>query len=100
LFQQIQEWQAARVISDYQAEAIRNRYVSQAFTMGRKSLAAIIWSVLGAFSLILGVVLVIANEWPSLMRYTRLAITVIPILGSWVAMAVMVWKKKDTVVWR
>lgn len=100
LFQQIQEWQASGVISPYQAEAIRARYISQAFVMGRKSLAAIIWSVLGVFSVTLGVVLVIANGWPSLTRGIRLLITMVPLVASWGAMGVMAWKKKEAVAWR
>lgn len=100
LFQQVQEWQSARIISEYQAEAIRNRYLSQAFVMGRKSLAAIIWSVLGLFSLILGVVLVIANGWPAIPWWLRLLIAVLPLVGSWVALGVMIWKKQTGPAWR
>ncbi len=100
LFQQVQDWQKSGIVSAYQAEAIRSQYVSKSFISGRKSLAALIWSVLGGFALVLGIVLMIATTWPSMGYGTRLTIAVLPLMATWGALGVMVIQKRTSVLWR
>lgn len=100
LFLEVQSWQKSGLISDYQAAAIRSRYVSKSFSTGRRSQAAFIWSLLGGFSVCLGIVLVIANFWPGLGRMVRLLIAIGPLVGSWAALIVMLWRQKQSIQWR
>lgn len=100
LFHEIQRWKEAGVISDYQAAAIRGQYVSKAYGMGKRTMAAMVWSILGGISVALGIILVIANFWPDWSRWLRFTVATMPLIASWVALGWMLYQQKTSIFWR
>ncbi|NDC82938.1 DUF2157 domain-containing protein, partial [bacterium] len=100
LFRQVQDWQSSGIISPYQGEAIRNRYVTAAFPAGRKFISSLVWSVLGIFSLLLGTVLVIANCWQDLDQFLRILLSLLPLMGSWIGLLALITFNERRLVWR
>jgi len=94
----IQELLKAELISDNQAESIREYYRKKESQSGNKLFT--VFGILGAILIGLGLILIIAHNWDELSRLTKTIFAFIPLLIGQVLCGYTLLKKQDNVAWR
>ncbi|MEO0723939.1 MAG: DUF2157 domain-containing protein [Bacteroidota bacterium] len=95
---QLQELVDAGLISGTQAEDIRQYWASKP-SYGNQRLL-VVFSLLGALLVGLGVILVVAHNWDKLGRLTKTAFAFIPMLLGQAAVWYTLRRKPDSAAWR
>ena len=98
LLQALPELLEARVIDAETAQKIRLYY--QRREEDAPSRLFIVFGVLGALLISLGIILILAHNWDQLSRFTKSIIAFIPLLIGQVAVAYTLWKKPQSAAWR
>ena len=94
----IRELVEAGVIDEAAADKIQAFY--DAKKAGSSNKIFVIFGLLGAIMVGLGILLLVAHNWDEYTRATKSFFAFLPILTGQVACAFTVWKKYDTVAWR
>ncbi|HSW14471.1 MAG TPA: DUF2157 domain-containing protein [Solimonas sp.] len=97
LLQQLPALQQAGVIDSATGERLRTHYAS--LLEARPGLARILFTVLGALLIGLGVILLVAHNWDNWPRGLRLAAAFAPLLLGQLACAAVLWRARDSVAW-
>ncbi|WP_372641594.1 DUF2157 domain-containing protein [Ancylomarina sp.] len=98
IYKDIQELLSAELISDNQAENIREYYRKKESQSGNKLF--IVFGILGAILIGLGLILIIAHNWDELSRLTKTIFAFIPLLIGQILCGYTLMKKQDNVAWR
>lgn len=98
MIKDIPELVKADVISQETADRIRDFYRKQ----GEQStnLLFIVFGILGAILVGLGIILIIAHNWDELSRTTKTLLAFLPLLVGQVICGFILLKKQDSVAWR
>jgi len=88
----------AGVISTETAETINNYYHSKGGTSQNRLL--VIFGVLGAILVGLGIILIIAHNWDELSNFTKLCIAFLPLIICQALSVFVLLKKPDNSAWR
>lgn len=88
----------AQVITEETAEKIRSYYSSQ--TSHSSNRLFIVFGILGALLVGMGIVLIIAHNWDILPKVAKLAIGLLPLLAGQVVAGVLLVKKSENKTWR
>src|SRR5690554_5546108 len=94
----IPELLKAGIISPETAEKIKQFYNSKESSSANRLL--LVFGILGALLVGLGIILVIAHNWDELTRTTKSIFAFLPLLTAQIACAFVLGKKYDNVVWR
>ena len=94
----IRELLEAGVIDEAAADKIQAYY--EAKKAGSSNKIFVIFGLLGAILVGLGILLLVAHNWDEYTRATKSFFAFLPILIGQVACAFTVWKKYDSVAWR
>ncbi len=88
----------AGVIDQDTADRINNYYAGKTGTPQNK--LVIVFGILGALLVSLGIVLILAHNWDDLSRITKTVIAFIPLLTGQGLCAYTLLKRHDSIVWR
>lgn len=88
----------AGVIDEPTANRIRNFYQQE--TPASSNRLFLVFGILGALLVGLGVILILAHNWDDLSRFFKTIIAFVPLLISQALCAYALFKKPDSVVWR
>ena len=88
----------AQVITEETAEKIKSYYASQASHSTNRLF--IVFGILGALLVGMGIVLIIAHNWDILPKIVKLAIGLLPLLAGQVAVGILTIKKSESRTWR
>ena len=86
------------IVTEETAERIRSYYSRQPSQSTNRLF--IVFGILGALLVGMGIVLIIAHNWDSLPKIAKLAIGLIPMLAGQVAAGIFVLKKSDSRTWK
>jgi uncharacterized membrane protein len=81
------------------AERLRQYYESSQQKMGR-SLAVVLFSILGSLLISLGVILLLAHNWEDLSRATRTGISLGILLGAQALSGWVLWFRNRSIAWK
>ena len=98
LRKEISELLNAGVINQETAEKIENYYLSKAGPPHNK--LVIVFGILGALLVSLGIILILAHNWDDLSRNVKTVIAFIPLVLGQVVCFYTLWKKEDSTTWR
>ena len=88
----------AGVISQSTADDISDYYKSRRGSS--KSRLLIIFGVLGAMLVGLGIILILAHNWDDLSRASKTVIAFIPLIAGQLICAYTLWKQSESTAWR
>jgi uncharacterized membrane protein len=88
----------AQVISEETAQRIRQYYEKKAAPSANR--LVIVFGILGALLIGLGIILIIAHNWDNLGKTAKLAIAMVPLLLGQVACAFALFRKRESIAWR
>ncbi len=90
------------VISDDTAERIRGYYgpVPEAAAEGKRSVALVVFSILGAFLIGAGIILLLAHNWENLSRFTRTIISLTPLVVAQLLCGRLLLREKPSLAGR
>ncbi len=88
----------AGLISEETADQIRQYHAVQPDKSGQRVL--IIFGILGAVLVGLGLILIVAHNWDHLSRPVKLFFAFLPLVAGQVAAGLVVWKKNQDKAWR
>ncbi len=98
ILKELPELIEAGVISTDAAERIRSYYAGKS-SRGPNALV-LVFGILGALLVGLGIVLIIAHNWDDLTRPTKIVYALLPLLAGQLVCAYTLLKKWDSQVWR
>lgn len=98
LIKDIQDLVKAEVISVEVADKIRDYYRKKEGLS--KNRLIIVFGILGAILIGLGIILILAHNWDELSRFTKTTFAFIPLLIGQVVCGFVLLKKQDNVAWR
>jgi len=88
----------ANVIDQVTAEKISTYYANKTGTPQSK--LVIVFGILGALLVSLGIILILAHNWDDLTRTTKTIISFIPLLIGQGLCGYTLWKRSDSTAWR
>jgi uncharacterized membrane protein len=94
----IQELVEANVISPEIANAIQDYYIQKEESSPNK--LVIVFGILGALLVGLGIILIIAHNWDTLSRGIKTLLAFIPLVLGQLALGYSIFKKKESKTWR
>ncbi|HEY0768888.1 MAG TPA: DUF2157 domain-containing protein [Sphingobacteriaceae bacterium] len=97
LIKSLQELVDAQVISADIADRIRHYYREKEPSSNR---LMVVFSILGALLVGLGIILIIAHNWDNLSKTIKLTFALLPLLITQALCAIALWKKSDSKAWR
>lgn len=97
---QIHIWELVEAGIIDEATAGRIQAFYNAKKAGSSNKIFIIFGILGAILVGLGILLLVAHNWDDYTRETKSFLAFLPILTGQVACAFTLWKKQDAVAWR
>jgi uncharacterized membrane protein len=95
---EVDELLKAGIIDQATAERITNYYATKTSTPQSKLL--IVFGILGALLVSLGIILILAHNWDQLTRITKTVISFLPLLIGQALCAFTLWKKQHSTGWR
>lgn len=98
MIKDIPELVKADVISQETADKIRDYYRKQGGQSTNRLF--IVFGILGAILVGLGIILIIAHNWDELSRTTKILLAFLPLLVGQVLCGFVLLKKQDSVAWR
>ena len=98
LNKELTELVEAGVINQSTAEKISNYYASKTSTPQSK--LVIVFGILGALLVSLGIILILAHNWDDLTRTTKTVIAFIPMIVGQALCAYTLFKRNDSTAWR
>jgi uncharacterized membrane protein len=98
LRKEITELLTAGVINHETAEKIENYYLSKAGPPQNK--LVIVFGILGALLVSLGIILILAHNWDDLSRSVKTVIAFIPLVFGQGVCFYSLWKKEESTTWR
>lgn len=98
LQKEIKELEEAGIIDGALAERIRSYYAEKAKTAPNRLL--IIFSVLGALLVGLGLILIVAHNWDAYSKLVKTVLALLPMAMGQLACAYTLWKQNDSKSWR
>lgn len=98
MIKDIPELVKADVISQETADKIRDYYRKQGGQSTNRLF--IVFGILGAILIGLGIILIIAHNWDELLRTTKTLLAFLPLLVGQVLCGFVLFKKQDSVAWR
>lgn len=87
----------AGLMNEKQALAIRDYYEKKPDRSGARAL--LIFGILGALLVGLGLILIIAHNWDQLSRSVKIALAFLPLLMGQALALYVLWRKKEQKVW-
>ncbi|MDF2874861.1 MAG: hypothetical protein K0R22_1544 [Sporomusa sp.] len=99
LYQQLPELVAKGVIPAESAERIKKYYGPVTDTTGTRTFL-VIFGVIGALLVGLGIILILAHNWAQLTKINRLAISMCLLVTAQVIAGGVLWCKRDSTAWR
>lgn len=97
LIKDLPELVDANVITAETAERIQTYYRRKDNSSNR---LVVVFSILGALLVGLGIILIIAHNWDELSKGVKLTFAMLPLLISQLLCGFVLWRKSDSVVWR
>ncbi|MDA7501890.1 DUF2157 domain-containing protein [Chitinophagales bacterium] len=94
----LQELQEAGIINKDTALAIRSYYSQTGNTTSNRLL--LVFGILGALLIGLGVILIVAHNWDNLGRTTKTILAFLPLIIGQIACAFFIFKKPDSLPWK
>ena len=98
MIKDIPELVKADVISQETADKIRDYYRKQGGQSTNRLF--IVFGILGAILVGLGIILIIAHNWDELSRTTKILLAFLPLLVGQVLCGFVLLKKQDSVAWK
>ncbi|HYV95142.1 MAG TPA: DUF2157 domain-containing protein [Chitinophagales bacterium] len=98
LINDLPELVGANIISEETAESIRNYYKSRSASPQNRLL--IIFGILGAILMGLGIILIIAHNWDDFSRTAKTILSFVPLLTGQLLCVFVLLRKSDSVAWR
>lgn len=98
LLKDIAELVNAGIISQETAEKIKDYYKGKKASSSNRLF--IVFGILGAILVGLGVILIIAHNWDELSRSTKTFFAFLPLIAGQLACTFVLIKKRDSVAWR
>ena len=98
LRKEITELLTAGVINQETAEKIENYYLAKAGPPQNK--LVIVFGILGALLVSLGIILILAHNWDELSRSVKTVIAFIPLVFGQGVCFYSLWKKEESTTWR
>ena len=95
---QLTELQKAEIIDAATADRIRAYYRTREEESTPKIF--VIFGVLGAVLVGLGIILIFAHNWDELPRFAKTILAFIPLIAGQIACGYTLFKKRDSVAWR
>ena len=95
---ELDELVQAGVIDSATAEKITNYYTSKAGPPQNR--LTLVFGILGAVLVGLGIVLILGNNWDALSRTVKTAIAFLPLLAGQIICAFTLLRQKESLVWR
>lgn len=99
LYQQLPELVSRGVLSPVDAERLKKHYGPPEEATGRKTLL-LVFGIVGVLLVGLGVILILAHNWPQFSRTARLAISVGLLAAAQAAAGMVLLYRRDSRVWR
>ncbi|SMC76580.1 DUF2157 domain-containing protein [Sporomusa malonica] len=99
LYQQLPELVAKGVIPAESVELLKNHYGPVEENTGNRTFL-VVFGVIGALLVGLGIILILAHNWAQLTKINRLAIAVGLLLAAQIGAGTVLWFKRDSLVWR
>jgi len=94
----IKELREAGIIDNETAEKIHAYYQSKKSTQPNRLF--IVFAILGALMVGLGIILIIAHNWDGMPRMTKTILSFAPLIVGQAACGYTLWKKMDSISWR
>lgn len=98
ILKSLQELVKEKVISEETAGAIRSYYENKA-TQGQSRML-VVFGILGALLVGLGIILILAHNWDDLSRTVKTVFAFLPLVIGQALCLFSLWKKPDSIVWR
>jgi uncharacterized membrane protein len=98
LINDIEKLVGAEIITEETANQIRAYYNSKEANSSNRLL--VIFGVLGAFLIGMGIILIIAHNWDQLPRFVKTIFAFVPLLIGQGLCGYTLWKKKESQTWR
>jgi uncharacterized membrane protein len=98
ILKELDELTKAEVVSTETADKIRDYYKSKQQHSGNKLF--IVFGVLGAILVGLGIILIIAHNWDDLSKATKVFFAFMPLIAAQVFCGITLWKKNENAAWR
>jgi uncharacterized membrane protein len=99
LYRELPDLVSKGILTPEAAENLRRHYGVPESTLGTRTVL-LIFGVIGVILVGLGVILILAHNWESLSKITRLLIAVALLLLSQIISGLTLYKKQDSLVWR
>ncbi|MFA4987268.1 MAG: DUF2157 domain-containing protein [Candidatus Brocadiia bacterium] len=99
LYDQLPELVTKGVLTEDSAAALRRHYGEPQSTDYRK-VTVIVFAMLGAVLVGLGIILLFASNWENLSRPARAVLSLLPLLAAQAIAGYTLWKKNDSIAWR
>ncbi len=98
LHKDLQELIDAGIVSSDTAEKIHIYYQSKSQSSSNRLF--LVFAILGALLIGLGIILIVAHNWDGLSRNSKTALSFTPMIIGQIACGYAVWKKMDNQAWR
>ncbi len=95
---ELDELTKAEVVSLEAADKIRNYYRTRQQNSGNKLF--VVFGVLGAILVGLGLILIIAHNWDDLSKTTKVCFAFMPLIVAQAFCGITLWKKNESAAWR
>lgn len=99
LYQQLPELVDKGILSAESAEQIRKYYGPVDGNAGTRTFL-VIFGVIGALLVGLGIILILAHNWAQLTKLNRLAVSLVLLVAAQVLAGGVLWFKRDSTAWR
>lgn len=99
LYGELPKWVQEGIVSNDTQERLLARY-GPVETTSRSRMALLIFSILGASLIGLGIILLIAHNWDELSRIARTVIAFAPLVLGQALSVWVLWKKNSSTAWR
>jgi uncharacterized membrane protein len=98
VIKQLPELVNAKVITEEDAGRIRSYYAGKPSQSHSRLL--VVFGILGALLVGLGIILIVAHNWDMLSRPTKTVFAFLPLVTGQVLCGYTLWKRSDSAVWR
>ena len=100
LYDQLPNLVSAGVLSEESAERLRDYYGPSVDTGQKRRVALTVCSILGALSIGLGIILLLAHNWEGISRPVRVALALLPMVVGQALVGWTIVRRRDSMPWR